>query len=376
MTKRKKALTLLSSAAILAIGIAALLLLTSFKAEAAMTEQAVEIRTVRTRILTPGPQTVILRSEGFLQSARNLDLYSSVPGRVTRSMNGLKSGTRVEEGQILLSLDDRRARLGFESARSELINSVSRFIGAAGMNESGREAWNRYLAELGNADFNRLPAQPQSDQRLSLLSATMGVAAAGHNFESAALDLADHYLRAPFSGTLSGPGVLEESWISPGTVLATIVDSGSMELPLSIPAGELLHLSIGDPVTITRRDDNARLEGVVSGFEPVLNPGSQTAGVFAMFDSSESAGWIPGSFVNASIQGRRIDSAFRVPRNMLINGQIPVYRDGYLELLDMQVLARDGADVLLSADSRQEIEIVETVLQNPIPGLPVRREEY
>lgn len=374
MTKRRKALTLLSSAAILATGIAALLLLTSFKAEAVKTEQAVDIRTVKTRILVPYPQTVFLTSEGFLQPARSLDLYSSLPGRVIRSQNDLKSGTRVAEGDVLLSLDDRRARLIFENARSELIGAVSRFIGAAGMNDVSRESWDRYLADISTADFAELPEQPVTNQRLSLLSATMGVASAGHNFESVALDLADHQLRAPFSGTLTGPGVLEKSWISPGTVLATIVETDRLELPLSIPAGEIGHVALGDPVTISHRDEDVRLEGVVLSIEPLLNSGSQTAGVLALFDNTESAGWLPGSFVNASIRGRRFDSAYRVPRGLLVDEQLPVYTDGHLELLSVQVLARDGADVLLAADLPEGTEIVETLLQNPIEGLPLRRE--
>ena len=45
MTKRRKAFTALSAIAVLLIGVAAMFLLTSFKAEAAKTEQIVEIRT-------------------------------------------------------------------------------------------------------------------------------------------------------------------------------------------------------------------------------------------------------------------------------------------------------------------------------------------
>lgn len=376
MTKRRKALTVLSSAAVLAIGVAVLLLLTSFKAEAIKTEQTADIRTVKTRLLIPGPQTISLNSEGFLQPVRSLDLYSSMPGRVTLSLNGLESGTNVVEGDLLLALDDRRARLGFENARSELISSVSLFMGAAGMDDVSREAWSRYLADLHSADFNKLPELPASNRRLSLLSATMGVSSAGHHFESAALDLADHLLRAPFSGTLTGQGVLEESQVSPEMVLATLVDTGRLELPLSIPAEQLNFVAIGDTVTISRRGSDARLEGTLLRIDPILNPGSQSAGVIALFDNIETAGWLPGSYVNASIRGRRYYSAYRVPRGLLVNEQLPVYADGYLELLSVGILARDGDDVLLAADIPEGTEIVETVLQNPIHGLPLRKEDF
>ena len=111
MTQRRKALSVFSAVGVLLIGAVGMFLLTSFKAEAAMTEQPVEIRTVRTRILSPGPQLVFIESEGFLRAARRLEIHSSVAGRVSETLFGLKGGISAEEGDMMVSLDDRRARL-------------------------------------------------------------------------------------------------------------------------------------------------------------------------------------------------------------------------------------------------------------------------
>jgi hypothetical protein len=59
---------------------------------------------------------------------------------------------------------------------------------------------------------------------------------------------------------------------------------------------------------------------------------------------------------------------------MLLNGRVPVYSEGRLELIQVRVLARDGGDVLLAPDFIGGIELVETIIQNPIEGLPLRRE--
>ncbi len=93
MTQRRKALSVLSVVGVLLIGAVAMFLLTSFKAEAAKTEQPAEIRTVRTRILSPGPQIVFIESEGFLKAARRLEVHSSVTGRVSGTLSGLLFGT-------------------------------------------------------------------------------------------------------------------------------------------------------------------------------------------------------------------------------------------------------------------------------------------
>ncbi len=327
MTKRRKAFTALSAIAVLLIGVAAMFLLTSFKAEAAKTEQIVEIRTVKTRVLTRGPQTVSIESDGFIKPARSLDLYSPLAGRVAISREGLKGGTRVAEGDVLLLLDDRRARLAFESAQTDLVSSASRFMTSAGLDDENRTAWNMFINDLTDADFGSLPELPSGNHRLDLLAATMGVKDAQHSLESAALDLADHQMLAPFAGTISGEGVLEGAWVSPGVSLGTIIETGRMELPLSLPSGDLIQVDLGDRVTISRPRSDDFLFGEVVRIEPLLSAGSQTTRVHVAFESPE--GWIPGSFVNATIEGRHIESAYRVPRGILVNDRLPVYVDGH-----------------------------------------------
>jgi hypothetical protein len=78
--------------------------------------------------------------------------------------------------------------------------------------------------------------------------------------------------------------------------------------------------------------------------------------------------------VNATIEGRSIDSAYRVPRGILVNDRLPAYIDGHLALLPVTVLARDTGDLLLAPDIPEGTEMVETVLQSPIEGLPISRE--
>ena len=375
MTQRRKALSVLSAVGVLLFGAVAMFLLTSFKAEAAKTEQPAEIRTVRTRILSPGPQIVFIESEGFLKAARRLEIHSSVTGRVSGTLSGLKGGISAEEGDVLVSLDDRRARLAFESARTEMIRSSSGFMTSAGLSVTERSDWKVFLVELENGDIRHLPEPPLAGERQRLLAATMGVIVAWHSLEYAALDLADHQVLAPFSGTLTGEGLPVGAWVSPGTPLAVLVETGRLELQLSLPAEDMIHVAVGDPVEITRGEDSRTLKGEVVRIEPLLNTGSQTARMHIDLKASAGEGWLPGSFVKASVAGRSFDSAYRVPRGILVGGRLPVLVDGCLVLRPVTVLAHDDSDILLAADIPVGMELVETVLQNPIEGLPLRREE-
>ena len=375
MITRRKMLSLLSVVAVLAVGAAGLLLLTSFKAEAEKTEVAAEARTVRTRLLVPGAQQVGITADGFLIPARSLDICSPVAGRVVMSRGGMKGGTTVAEGEIILALDDRRARLAFEQTRTEMIRSSSRFLTSAGMNDEERILWSDYLARLETAPHDSLPEIPGMDSRRSLLAVSMGVAGARVAMESAALDLSDHLIHAPFGGTLSGDGVFEGAHVSPGIPLAALMETGSLELPLSLPAEDIAMISVGDDVMVTRPGDEATLVGIVNRIEPILASGSQTARVHVVLRNPDEKMWIPGSFVRARIEGRSFGTAYRVPRSVLVDGRLPVFSGGKLKLLPVEILSQDDSDVLLAPDFPEGTELVETVLQTPIEGMPLRKED-
>lgn len=372
--KRRKLYSALLVIGVLSIGIAALLLLSSFKAEAAIIDQAPAARTVRTRILVPGRQQMSIQAEGFLVPARSLEVFSPVAGRVVFSLGGLKGGTPVEEGEILLILDERRALLAFENARTEVIRISSQFISTAGLDSAARTEWSDYLSGLESASADRLPAMPGLDDRQTLLAATMGVSGARLAMESTALDLTDHRVYAPFAGSLSGDGFPEGSLVSPGQPLAVLIESGRMELTLSLNTDDLNRISLGDEVMVSRPEDNLTTTGHIARIEPALTAGSQTAKVHVSLENHIGESWYPGAYVHAGIAAEIFDGAYRVPRNALVDGHLPVLVDGELELLLISILAFDSTDVLFAADIPESTELVETVLQSPIAGMPLRRE--
>ena len=373
MTKRRKTFSVLTVVGILLIGGVSMFLLTSFKAEAAKVESPKEVRTVRTIELTAESQDIAVVADGFLESSRVLEIQSPLAGKVVQTASDLKGGTEVAKDDILISLDNRRALVAYQSARTEMIRVSSQFLTAAGLGDADRAAWNTFIAELNNADAGSLPVPPMNSDRQKLLASTMGVVGAWHSLEAAALDLADHNVRAPFAGTITGQGLPVGSWVSPGQPLAVLMDTRNMELRLSVSSDKLRDIAPGDPVRVSRPGDSRPGRGEVVRIEPVLRAGSQTAMVHVSMESDGD--WLPGTFVTAEIEGRRIESAIRVPRGALVDGRLPVYDEGKLALLPVTVLAQDASDVLLAPNLPDGTQMVTTVLQNPIPGLSLRLEE-
>ncbi len=372
---KRKTLSLLFISAILIVGLTVMLLLTSFKAKAEKVEEPPRIRMVETRILSPGEQSLTIEADGFLKAPRQLDLVSPVSGKISYALGGLGGGTSVEEGELLFRLDDRRARLAFEGARTAMVQQVNQFLSVAGLSGAPQKEWEAYLSDLETANPENLPVLPEGDRRLQLLAVTKGVISSGYALEAAALDLTDHSLSAPFAGVLTGDGITEGSWISPGVPLARLIETDRLELTLSLSRGDLLFLAPGDPVTVIRPDDCCVLEGRIERIEPLLSSQSQTARVHVMLTVPEGDEWLAGSFVTARIRGRSFENASRLPRETLVGSRLPLYREDHLILADVEILAYDGNDVIITADFPEGTEYVVTMLQNPMEGMLLGREE-
>ncbi len=375
MSKKQKLLSVLGIVGVLAAGTAGMLLLTSFKAEAARQEAEIVYRDVRTETLYSAPRQARVTGNGFLQASRSLEVQVPLSGRTVYAKDGLKGGVPVEQGEVVLRLDDRRARIGYGNARLELLRLSSAFLSQMNGDPAGRDRWERYLTLLEDPAITDIPAPPAAPGRERLLAATQGVLGAWYALDEATLTLEDHALTAPFAGTLIGDGVTEGAWVAPGVPLATLADTERLELSLALTAEDLAQVAPGATVSLTRPGSDGILTGTVIRIEPQLQAGSQTARALIVTDPPvDGQAWLPGTFAEASIEGTLYDQAFRVPRRLLTGGRLPVYDDGALALLDVAILAYQGEDVLLAPTFPEGTELVTTVIQTPLAGMALRKE--
>ena len=369
MAQKKWLLSVLSIAGVLAVGTVVMLLLMSNKVVAEETAVVAQGRVVKTTMLEPSSQEVRIFADGFLQSIQKTTLRSPVSGQVKAVFGGLRDGLAVRKGDVLLSLDDRRSALAFETARLDMLKSASQFATTADIPSERRQIWRDFARKLSASESHNLPGLPHGDDREELLAATLGVRGSWNSLQGAALNLNEHQIRAPFDGVISGDGMSPGSWISAGTALGTLINAQTLELPLALSIRDLPSIKVGDTVFIRRGDDENQKMGVVARIEPILDSGTQMAQVYVQIPSSDGMNWRPGTYVQAEIRGRVFDWALRLPRTCLIGGRVPLLVDGTLHLAEVDVLAFDQRDVILAANLPVDSQLVVTLLQNPIEGM-------
>ncbi|GAL11423.1 membrane fusion protein of RND family multidrug efflux pump [Vibrio astriarenae] len=114
---------------------------------------------------------------GKLEAEQSVDLASEVTGRVDKIL--VKANNSVDKGQVLIALNNDRAQANFAEAQAYLKDEQ------------------RKLAEFERLVKRNAITQTEIDAQ----KASVSIAQA--RLDVAQADLNDHYIRAPFAGTVA-----------------------------------------------------------------------------------------------------------------------------------------------------------------------------
>jgi RND family efflux transporter MFP subunit len=198
---------------------------------------------------------------GTLIAERSAQLRPQVGGTVLAVR--VRAGDRVAAGQAIAVIDTlvladqvRSARLGVTSAELAAQTAERNLARSTELHRAGA---------IAERDLEG--ARNQSAQAVAMLEDARA------RLASAAKQLSNATLRAPFSGTVSEVPVSVGDVVQPGgNPVAVVVDLGSLELEASVPATNLSSLRVGAPVEFTVTAHPGRVfEGRVARVNPAVD---------------------------------------------------------------------------------------------------------
>lgn len=152
----------------------------------------------------------------------------------------------------------------------------------------------------------------------------------------AELDLARTVVRPPFDGILSAVTVEVGQFVRVGEPLMTITDQKLVEVPLSVTLDDYAKLQAEVsarrfPAVELAENENVagRWKGHVMRVSPKADEHTRTAMVYVQVDNSEQeTPLLPGTFVQARIDGPILNGAILVPRDTVLDGKAFIEVDG------------------------------------------------
>ncbi len=178
----------------------------------------------------------------------------------------VRPGDTVDEGAVIATLD---------------CSNPSEATRAAGMLARSVEARQRALADESARVRSLLDggfvAPNESEQKEAQSEAEHAeLLEANAKLASAALDVKDCVLRAPFAGEISARAVDPGAFVHPGTAIVSMVDRKTLRVTADAPERDFDDVEIGTAVTIEALSTRTSIAAKVSRRTPKADPGTRT----------------------------------------------------------------------------------------------------
>ncbi|MGM0768325.1 MAG: efflux RND transporter periplasmic adaptor subunit [Pseudomonadota bacterium] len=231
---------------------------------------------------------------GSLKALDAVELATEVSGRVVEL--NLRSGQRVQRGDLLLRLDDRQARADVRVAEAEVA-------------DARRQADRAHRLRSNNSI-----SQSQVDE----LRTTLEVAEA--QLEAARTRLDNHRITAPFTGVVGLSDISMGAYLSAGTPVATLDSTDRMELGFSVPERFLGQITLGQQVRGTSPAyPQEGFNGELVELGTRINELSRTLPVRALIDNPDGK-LRPGQFMSANLTLREREALVIPEQAVLLRG--------------------------------------------------------
>ena len=379
----------LVAAGVLAVGVAGVFAILAMRPSAEARPEVKRAPLVEVMSVEPGPYEFVVRAHGTVVPRREGDLVPQVSGSVQWVSSALASGGFFDEGEPLLRIDPADAEVALESARASVARAQSE------AHRARRElARQKQLAERSVASQTNLD-DAQNGERVA--SASLREAQA--RLVQAERDLARTEITAPYAGRVRSADIDVGEFVARGTSVAKIYAVDFAEVRLPIPDSDLGFVELplvgrpesaedsGPQVRLTARfaGEDRAWEGRVVRTEGEIDPRSRMVHVVAEVEdpygrqlpSARSGDAMPlaaGLFVEAEVQGRRVEEAVELPRIALRDDDtvLVIDENDTVQKRSVEVLRTQSNRVILGKGLKPGERVAVSPLEVAVDGMMVR----
>ena len=232
----------------------------------------------------------IVTASGNIRARRTVDISSDVSGRIVEL--NVDEGDDVEEGQILLRIDQTQFQAAVAQSRAALSQREAQ---AAQQNASLIQATREYdrMQGLWTRDSTLVSRQQVDDAATQAEVAEALFTAAEHGVDQASATLAEAEdrlskttIRAPISGKVTrlnielGETAIVGTMNNPGSLLLTVSDLSVIEAVMQVDETDVPEISIGDSAALELDAfPETEFAGIVTEIgNSAIRPPSSTAG--------------------------------------------------------------------------------------------------
>lgn len=220
-----------------------------------------------------------LEAVGTLRAAQTSQLASQIMGNIVAIQ--VHEGERVENGQVLVMIDDAQLRAATEQATAAELAAQKDVSAAESELALAQSTSKRYQQlyekkSVSPQEFDEIKTRAQSaEARRDMARAALAQAEAA--LAQARTSLGYTRIRAPFAGVVTERRVDPGTLASPGMPILTLEDTRNYRLEVTVDEDDvrLVHLGQSTPVNIDALG-GTEITGKVVQIVPAADPGSRS----------------------------------------------------------------------------------------------------
>ena len=286
---------------------------------------------------------------GTAEAKKSVDLFPAI-GDVVTAVN-FKPGDFVQQGQVLVTLDDRRQKIAVDRARIELTDRTRTLKRLQQSMKSGAATQNEVDTALTQKDLARVA------------------------LAEAQADLQDRTVLAPFSGFVGLTDIEPGDRISTDTLITTIDDRQQLFINFAAPEASIGMLTNDAEVLLEPWNERGvTINAKIAQLDSRISNTDRTLRVRALLDNSNDT-YRPGlSFkVTLKIAGQRYPV---IPEAALAWGATGAYvwvaRDGLAAKEPVNIMQRQRGQILVDGELAEQESLVIEGIQRLRQGQKVK----
>lgn len=364
--------------AVLVVGVMAMKYLKSHGPEADKQAPPRVIPVVEVVEVKAGPEQLTIETQGRIEPVRRTQAASEVMGRVVMVSPKFKAGGEFALDEIMLEIDSADYVAALASAKSSLADAKLLLA-----QEEAR-------AEQALRDWEKLGRGKPSDlviRKPQIESVKARIVASEAAVEKAVRDLDRTKLRAPYHCRVEATYTDLGSYIMTGARLADLYSADAFEARVPVTLEELGYLDqdklMGAQVIAKAVLGGAERtwQGTVVRSEGMVDRQTMTMYLVVGIESNGEAGPYrlpsPGLFIQAGIQGKKMDRVTKIPRSTLRpdNTLLIMNADNELEIIPVKLARTLHHSILVSEGLRDGTKVIISPIETPIPGMKLALQE-
>lgn len=362
-------------AIVVVLGVGGVIAITAMKPEPAKNDEPRAGLNVFAEPVKAGSLTITVEAQGEVHPKREIIVAPQIAGRVTYVSPDFVDGGFIKRGQVLVRVEPADYELAVVRARS---------IVASAEQGLAREIAEAELAQKDLTDLGLADASPLARREPQLAEARAALESAKAQLAEAELSLGRTAVVAPFDGRVRERSADIGQFVSPGQSLGNIFATDVVEVALPLKDADLGQLGLPIAFSATPQNPGPRVEfSAVVGGQPrtwageivrtgaAINSQTRQINVFAELKdpfgegADDGAPMAPGLFVNARIEGEKLDNILIAPRAAL-RGDNRLFigdpKNGKLSIRPVDVAYSDRTGAYL----RSGVEPGELAITSPI----------